>query len=200
MTGMLRAIALSILFSLVGSATYAADVETGVKQYQDKKYAMAEDTLRAVVAEHAEDAQANHYLGLALMEQKKYAEAEEFLLKASTPRPDARVALAKVYMLQDKLDDALHVIQEAEEGHKDPDLYLTKGMVLLKQEKAAEAAGAFNKALELDGKNAYAHYYMGMAQNKLKRPDLMINHYELFLQLAPKAPEAARVRALLRSL
>ncbi len=191
---------MSILFWSVGSFTYAADVETGVKQYQEGKYATAEGTLRAVVAEHADDPQANHYLGLALMEQKKYAEAEEFLLKASQPRPEARAALAKVYMLQDKLDDALRVVAEAEESPSDPDLYLTRGMVLLKQEKAAEAATALNRALELDAKNAYAHYYMGMAQGKLKRPDLMINHYEIFLQLAPKAPEAARVRSLLRSL
>jgi Tfp pilus assembly protein PilF len=73
-------------------------------------------------------------------------------------------------------------------------------MIYLKQEKNPEAEAELNEAIKRDPKHAYAHYYMGMAQSKLKRPDRMVMEYEMFLQLAPQAPEAARVRALLRSI
>jgi Flp pilus assembly protein TadD len=108
---------------------------------------------------------------------------------------------AKKRMAENQLGDALNVLNAAQEELKDnPELYVTRGMIYLKQEKAADAERELNRAIELNPKHAYAHYYMGMAQSRLKRTDRMVMEYELFVELAPNAPEAARVRALLRSL
>jgi Tfp pilus assembly protein PilF len=76
----------------------------------------------------------------------------------------------------------------------------TRGIALLKEGKHEEAAAELAKALEIDPKDAYAHYYFGMVNSKLGKKDLMVKHYQSFLKLAPDAPEAPRVRALLKSL
>ncbi len=190
-------------FVLVASAAatvWAADLDTGIRQVNDKDYARAESTLREVVAAEPENADANYYLGEALIGEKKYAESEEFLKKALDGKPEARVALGQAYLMQDKIDEAMSELNEAEKTqNSNSNLYLYRGMALLKRGKSADAAKQFDQALKLDGKNAYAHYYMGLAQNNLKHPDLMLQQFEMFLQLDPKAPEAARVRSLLRS-
>jgi tetratricopeptide (TPR) repeat protein len=179
----------------------AASVEEGAQLLQEKKYAEAENVLRAAVGESPDSADANYYLGVALVEQEKYGEAEGVLQKAVEQKPEARVSLAKAYMMQDKLDDALRELAAAEPALPDnSDLYLNRGMILLKQEKYADASTQLNRAVELNPMSAYAHYYLGMASSRLRRTDLMIKHFQLFLELAPDAPEAARVRSLLRSL
>jgi tetratricopeptide (TPR) repeat protein len=189
-----------LLASLAGTAV-AADLQTGIQQFEQKEFAQAESTLREVVAEDPTNADANYYLGQALIEQKKYKESEEFLKTAIDPKPEARVALGEAYLMQEKLDDAMRVLNEAEATQaSNPKLWLNRGMISQKREKYADAAKQLDKALELDPRDGYAHYYMGLAQSKLKRTDLVIKHFELFLQLEPKAPEAARVRSLLRSL
>jgi len=56
------------------------------------------------------------------------------------------------------------------------------------------------QAVHLDSKHAYAHYQLGLAYNQQDKVDLSILHLERFLQLAPDAPEAPQVNALLRRL
>ncbi len=55
----------------------------------------------------------------------------------------------------------------------------------------------FKKAIEINPQNAYAHYNLGMAYYKKNQKDLTINHLNIFLQLAPTAPEAPQVKNLL---
>jgi Tfp pilus assembly protein PilF len=185
----------------VAGVVLAADLETGIRQLEQKQFAQAESTLREVVAAEPDNADANYYLGKALIGEKKYGEAEEFLKKAAETKPEARVALGEAYMMQEKLDQAMNELNEAEESQSsNADLYLFRGMIYLKRENAAEAARELDKALAIDPKKGYAHYYMGLAQSRLKRNDLVLKHFEMFLQLEPRAPEAARVRSLLRSL
>jgi tetratricopeptide (TPR) repeat protein len=122
-------------------------------------------------------------------------------LTATAALAQDAVVQAKAQMAENKLDEALGTLNNAQEELKDnPELYVTRGMIFLKQEKAADAEKELSRAIQLNPKHAYAHYYMGMTQSKLKRTDRMITEYEMFLQLAPTAPEAARVRSLLRSI
>ena len=41
--------------------------------------------------------------------------------------------------------------------------------------------------------------YAGLSYNALKRPDKMIDHFQKFMKLAAKAPEADRVQSILRA-
>lgn len=86
------------------------------------------------------------------------------------------------------------VDREAAEAHRN------RGVELMREQKYREAAEELEQAIRADPKDAYAHYYLGMANSRLKKKDLMIKHFQIFLELAPEAPEAERVRSLLKSL
>lgn len=177
------------------------DVAQGVRLYEEKKYSEAESALREAVGAEPDSLDGNHYLGLTLLELKKYEEAEGAFRKSAERKPEARVGLAQALMMQDKLDDALAELDAAAKDASDnPALHRTRGMIALKREKHSDAAKHLARALELDPKDAYANYYYGMANSRLRRTDLMIKHFQIFLELAPNAPEAAKVRSLLRSL
>jgi tetratricopeptide (TPR) repeat protein len=189
------------VIGLASSSLLAADLETGVRQLEDKQYEQAEDTFRELVSAEPDNLDANYFLGKTLIARDKSKDAIAPLEKAAGEKPEARVSLAHAYLLQDRLDDANRELDAAAESQaENPELYLSRGMIFLKREKFSDAATQLSKAVELDGDNAYAHYYLGMAQSRLKRPDQMLEHFEIFLRLAPNSPEAAKVRSLLRSL
>ncbi len=186
---------------LAAGTCCAADLDAGVQLYRSKDYQGAERVLREVVAAEPDNAEANCYLGLTLLELEKYSEAEPFLKKAADGKSEARVGLARANMMQDRPGEAMKFLDAAEKDLPDnSEVYQYRGMILLKQDKFSEAEEQLSKAVELDSKNAYAHYYLGMANNRLKKTDRMVKEFQLFLQLAPKAPEAAKVKSLLRAL
>jgi regulator of sirC expression with transglutaminase-like and TPR domain len=52
----------------------------------------------------------------------------------------------------------------------------------------------------LDKNNAYAYYYAGLAYADSGNGAKAVDTLKYFLQLAPSAPEAAKVKALIDSL
>ena len=74
------------------------------------------------------------------------------------------------------------------------------GLVKSRREDWGGAADAFNRAAELNPSFAYAHYYAGLAAARLKRPDQVAAHFEVFLKLAPNAPERGAVMSIMRTL
>jgi tetratricopeptide (TPR) repeat protein len=63
-----------------------------------------------------------------------------------------------------------------------------------------DAATAFDRAAEIDPQFGYAHYQGGLAHYRAKRPDRMAQHFEMFLKLAPQAPERPEVESIMRTL
>jgi import receptor subunit TOM70 len=118
------------------------------------------------------------------------------------PRADqVLVGLARVYMGRSELAKAAETLDEAEKLKPDnPDLYYHRGQLEGLRKDYASAARNLEKSTELDPENAYTHYYAGLAYSQIKRPDKMVEHFRFFLKLAPEAPEAAKVRALLRGI
>jgi tetratricopeptide (TPR) repeat protein len=78
--------------------------------------------------------------------------------------------------------------------------WYARGLMLGTRGDAGRAIEAFQEALAIDSGHAYSHYQLGLAYNQTGRPDLAIAHLEKFLDLAPRAPEAPRVRELLNTL
>jgi tetratricopeptide (TPR) repeat protein len=74
------------------------------------------------------------------------------------------------------------------------------GLVEAFRQDFASAATAFDRASELDPQFAYAHYHGGLAHYRNKRTDRMASHFELFVKLAPQAPERPEVESILRTL
>jgi len=66
--------------------------------------------------------------------------------------------------------------------------------------KYPEAIQSLERTVELQPNNAYARYHLALAYNQTKRIDLAVLHLHRFLELAPNAPEAPQVNALLSQL
>lgn len=81
-----------------------------------------------------------------------------------------------------------------------PFTHYQKGLIAMRQSRFRDAADAFGKAVELRHDLAYAHYYSGIAHQRLREIPKMSEHLRYFLELAPHAPEAGAVTGILRSL
>jgi tetratricopeptide (TPR) repeat protein len=74
------------------------------------------------------------------------------------------------------------------------------GLVKSRREDWTDAAAAFDRTAQLNPSFAYAHYYAGLSYSRLKRPDMVGARFEVFLKLAPNAPERASVMSMMRTL
>ena len=178
-----------------GAAVLLADTDRGVELYRQGKYAEAQSELSKVVGANPDDAQAQRFLGLALVEQHKPGEAQEHLVKANELKPDgdSKLALARLYIEQKDLDKAEDVMKGAE----GEELNYVRGLLQFNRQQNAEAAASLEQYLQDHPNHAYAHYYAGLAYNGAKRPDKMLTHFGMFVKLKPDAPEAKKVRAVL---
>jgi len=192
----MRAFTFLALIGVSGLAL-AADLNRGIELYQQGKYADAESELRQVVQDDPQNGRAYLYLGLALIEQEKAADAATFLQKGNelVANGESRLAMARLYVAQKEFDKAEEAVKEAE----GEDLEYVRGLVHLNKKRYEEAARDFESFLEKKPDHAYAHYHAGLAYNGMQRPDKMLTHFEMFLKLKPDAPEAKKVRAVIRT-
>ena len=139
----------------------------------------------------------NRYLGLALLEQGKNSDAEQYLKKADEIEStgETKGALARFFAEQKDLSKA----EAALEGASGPDAAYARGLVAFNNRKYEDAARDMESFSESHPKHAYAHYYAGMAYNGLRRQDKMLTHLGLFLRLKPDAREARAVRSILKT-
>lgn len=103
----------------------------------------------------------------SLVQQKKFVEAE----------PPARQALATC---------PTH-----------PDGAYALGGSLVGQKRFDDAIAAMSGVIQAKPDVAYAYFWRGHGYYNKKQPDKMVGDFEIFLRLAPNAPEAASVRQLL---
>jgi tetratricopeptide (TPR) repeat protein len=103
-------------------------------------------------------------------------------------------------LLDDQTDTALAAAQQATAmaGELSAAHYQV-GLVLARRLDWSAAAGAFDRAAELDPSHAYAHYYGGLMHYQAGRPDRMAVQFEQFLKLAPEAPERPEVVQIMRT-
>jgi len=74
------------------------------------------------------------------------------------------------------------------------------GLALMRGQRWAEAAAAFEAAAMRRPGHAYTHYYAGLSYNRAGRTDQMAAHFDQFLKLAPEAPERTEVLSLMRTI
>jgi tetratricopeptide (TPR) repeat protein len=137
--------------------------------------------------------------GIALYQQGKYVEAEGVLRRAAGPQAQAYLAasLAKQRRYAEALGPAEAALAE------DPvhDVAVAAlGESLVGQKKYDDAVGRLSSALAARPDLAYAYLWRGQAYQHQKQTARMIADFESFLRLAPKAPEAGAVKAVLSSL
>jgi tetratricopeptide (TPR) repeat protein len=181
----------------------AADLGKGLENFRARDYAQAESELRAVVAAEPDNVEALRVLGMSLVRQGKSGDALPFLEKAASASPDAasvKLALAEAYAGGKQYDKAGELVNAAASLQGDhSDLPYYRGMLAVLKKQYKDAVPLLEDAIKQNPDNAYAHYYAGLAYSNTQRPDKMVDSFNNFLRLEPKAPEAAKVRSFLKS-
>jgi Tfp pilus assembly protein PilF len=73
------------------------------------------------------------------------------------------------------------------------------GLQHFQREEYALAAEAFDRAIAANPNHAYAYYYAGRAYSEQQQTVLMADRFEMFVKLAPNAPERPAVESILRT-
>ena len=182
----------------VVSLAMAQDLDRGISQYRKNDFAGAASTLKKVVGSDEGNARANLYLGMALIEQGKTAEAEPFINRADelAPSPDTKAGKARLAVAKKDLGAADEALGQADGAEDAP---YVRGLIELERKQYSEAARDFEQYIESHPESAYGHYYAGLAYNGAKRPDKMLTHFQIFVKMKPDAPEARKVQAVLNS-
>jgi len=144
------------------------------------------------------------YLAAQSYERLKDADsarrAYELMANIDGATPWASIGRSGLQVMNKQLDEALASADQAVSLNGSlPEAHFQRGIVLMSRREYGDAMEAFNKATELDPGFAAAHYYAGLASYRAKRVDLMANHFETFVRLAPNAPERPEVESILRT-
>lgn len=185
-----------------------AQTERGVDLFNYWDFKKAEDAFRKALKNNPGDNEASYYLGMSLIMQKRYQESLEVLKNIKDPEdgeiPDKgqlKIALARAYLGLKNYPEALEYLNVAEEVNANPIEYHTyRGAYYLEKKDAKRAAAELDKAIELGSKNPYTYYHAGFAYLSLGNPSDAVKAFEIFLQLAPYAPEAEAVSLIVGSL
>lgn len=200
---------LAVLLSIcLIQAPVFAQTDKGVALFNFWDFEKAEDVFREVLKNDPSDAEAGYYLGMALLMQKRYQESLEVLKKIKEPKkgevPDKgqlKIALARAYLGLKNYPEALEYLNVAEEVNADPVEYHTyRGAYYMEKDDAERAAKELDKAIDLGSKNPYTYYHAGFAYLSLGHPADAVKAFEIFLQMAPYAPEAKAVKLIVDSL
>ena len=147
---------------------------------------------RAAVAPPPDTTQA----GVKLFNEQKYAEAEAAL--ASSTTADGQAYLGASLVKQGKHAAAEAPALAAREKQPTHSVAVAAlGESLVKQAKYVVAIERMTAVIEKNDKLAYAYYWRAHAYSKNKQPARMVDDLEVFLSLAPDAPEAPTVKQLL---
>ena len=80
------------------------------------------------------------------------------------------------------------------------DALCAAGQEQFQEQAFAAAAATLDQCIRADPTRAYAYYYAGMAYRQIERVDRMGDRFEMFVRLAPDAPERPQVEAILQTL
>ncbi len=156
------------------------------------------------------DAAAQYWQGEFYYQQKKNNEANaawqsaaksaEKQVAADPTDATAQFYLGAALVRQKKFDPALKALRLAVRGGFDEAMVNHQiGFMYLLQQKWQEAKDAFDVGLKVNPRFAPMYYWRAMAWDKLGRKDNMLLDFDQFVKLAPKAPEASKARAVLKS-
>ena len=175
----------------------------GVELYKQGRFSDAERALRESVGAKEDDAIAHRYLGLVLLEERKYPEALDHLNRAAEIEPgrEATAAMARYHAETMEFDRAQEALKDfdGESKASSANADYARGLIQLDKKQYAAAAQNIESFIRENPNSGYAHYYAGLAYNGAGRKDKMLSEFQLFLKIHPNAPEARKVRAVLQT-
>lgn len=108
----------------------------------------------------------------------------------------ADLALA---LLRDDAGEIDQARQAAAAFPSDPFVQYELGLAHARRNDMAAAAEAFDRVTQADPRFAYGYYNGGLVYDRLNRSDLAIARLEMFVRLAPDAPERPEVISILQT-
>jgi tetratricopeptide (TPR) repeat protein len=206
----------SVVFALMVAIPRqsSAQAKKGVELYGAGKYKEAEAIFRDALKSNPSDTPNRYYLGLSILLQNRYSEALDIFLKVqqSQEKTDQRtrfavpdeyqmnLAMARARLGLNQYADAWKNLEQAGKANSSSDVFVYRGVYYLQQEKLKQAIEELEKAISMDAKNAYAHYYAGLAYFKSGQGQKAVETLKIFLQLHPGAPEAAKAKEIIDKL
>ena len=149
------------------------------------------------------DPSSTYLAGQALMKLNRDQDARGEFAKLSNGEDEVwkAVGQSSIALLDNNLDEAANEGRRARDVNGDLGFaHYQFGTVLMRQNQFDEAAQVLDRAAELMPEFAYAHYHAGVAHQRAKRFNRMAEHFQVFLKLAPDAPERRQVQLALSSL
>ncbi len=178
---------LQIALSLVRISGGPTSLEKRIKQELDRiqQLQMKRQSTSLVSQEVSTQLQ----LGLILLKQGKYQEAEKAfleLIELAPDYPEAYLNLGIVYFRLKRLDEAEKYLKKAIELQPDnPNAYFHLGSLYFEQGRNDEALEAFKKVLELDPSNSFAYYSIARIYSRLQKYYDAIPYYLKAIELNP---------------
>lgn len=102
-------------------------------------------------------------------------------------------------LLRDDAGEIDRARQAAAAFPGDPFVQYQLGLAHARRNDMAAAADAFDRCTQADPRFAYGYYNGGLAYDRLNRADLAIVRLEMFVRLAPEAPERPEVTSILQT-
>ena len=157
-----------------------ADTTHAYTLLESKQFAAAAKEAKELTERYPNDAEAWKIAGFAELNLKQYAEAANDLEKALSLQrknkqedPNTRTALAQAYVLAEKYEQALPLLNAATAnsgGAPDPLMLYYRGVAEYKTGKTADAERTFNEAVKVNAKDSQSLFYL--AQIALAKNDL----------------------------
>jgi tetratricopeptide (TPR) repeat protein len=189
----------SALNSVAGQADSNAAVAVAMGRVleQEKNYGESEAKLRKATELAPADPAAWVWLGETYLRQRNSGAADGAFRKATEVAGGNKYYLGVARQRLRQYDEAVAALEQAQGfGALVP---YQIGVTRLFQEQWQPALDQLSRAIDSDPNLANAYYYRGLAAEKLKRNDLLVNDMERFLKLAPDSPEAERARMILKA-
>ena len=138
--------------------------------------------------------------GISLYNEGRYAEAEP-VFRAAPAGPQAQAWLAATLVRLERPGPAEAQANTALKADPVNAVAVAAlGEALVMQKKLDVAVTRMSAALAAKKDLAYAYYWRGQAYQRKKQIARMVDDYQAFLRLEPKAPEAPALKVLLGSL
>lgn len=102
-------------------------------------------------------------------------------------------------LLRDDAGEIDGARQAAAAFPNDPFVQYQLGLAHARRNDMAAAAEAFDRCTQADPRFAYGYYNGGLAYDRINRADLAIIRLEMFVRLAPDAPERPEVTSILQT-
>lgn len=194
---------LTSALALVLAAPLVAEQQTAQKLFERGALDEAVQRVHSERDAGNDDPVGTYLAGLALdkLDRHQDARAEYARLTGGNDETWHAIGQAAIALIDNNLDEALT------EGRHARDLsgesgwaFYQLGLVHLKRSEFGDASAALDRAADLMPQFAYAHYHAGVAHQREKRFNQMVEHFQAFLKLAPDAPEKKQVQLALSSL